>query len=183
MDLSKIGGMPNIPPDKSIQPKTKSDDLKAARKSGDAEKSALSAEEQELGEILSSRLSPAKVVKMLSKVLEKSVADPKIEKLLNEYKIPPNSRQALALCAYTCVKDTLNSKLNVSSDEEQKILEAIQTEYEKDAHKEPIDPNERKKRKRERRKKNKAKVNALLQLIEDTLKNLEREKGSLSLQS
>ncbi|MFN5540359.1 MAG: hypothetical protein ACK481_09955 [Candidatus Melainabacteria bacterium] len=127
-------------------------------------------------------LAPNKLVGKLSSLLEKSLSDPQVEKLITEYKVPPDSKQALAFCTYSCLKQLLGKKFNLSAEDEKAVFDAIQEEYEKNASKEPVDPNEKRKRKRERRKKSKPNVNAIMMLIEESVEKLESERG-LSLSS
>ncbi len=132
------------------------------------------------------QLPPHQVVKRLSSALQKYANDPKLEKLLLEFKISPHGKQAIAFCTFACLQDLIGHKLKLTPDEEKNILEALKNEYEKDSSKEVIDPDERKKRKKERKKKNKPKVNALLSLIDECIsklpsKNLDSEGSSLNI--
>ncbi len=177
MDPSKIGGFfsgkeplnPLNSPDKANKNKDKTSTNQISN-----------ADNSELSGLF--KLPASKVVSKLSSLLEKSLADPKVEKLVTEYKVPANSRQALAFCTYACVKQLVGGKFNISADDEKSLLEAIKEEYEEDANK-PLDPDEKKKRKRERRKKSKKTVNALMCLIEEAICHLEKGKEqSLSLE-
>lgn len=180
MDSNKIGGNPFLPPDKL--PIKKTEQNKALNKKDEDADSAkqVAVEEHELSGLF--KLSPQKVVSKLSGLLEKSLKDPKVEKLLTEFKIPPNSRQALALCTFSCLKDLLGKRFNLSAEDEKAIFEAIKEEHEEDASKGSIDPDEKKKRKKERRKKSKPIVNAILLLVDESMSKLDEGKG-LSLQS
>jgi hypothetical protein len=171
MDPGKIGGS-NFFPDKSLNPLNKTGSQNRADKKKETSEAGASivSEENEMGGLF--RLPPDKVVKKLGALLEKSLSDPKVEKLITGYKIAPNSRQALAFCTYACIKQLLGSKY-LGPDDEDKVLKAIKEEYEENAD-QSIDPDERKKRRNKRRKENKPKVNAVMALIQESLKNLEK---------
>lgn len=178
MDPSKIGGFFGKDP---LNPLGKTDKAQNKQKTpSNITNNASTEEASEFGGLF--KLPPSKVISKLNTLLEKSLNDPKVEKLITEAKIPANSRQALAFCTYACIKQLIGNKINLSNEDEKNLFEAIQLEYEEDANK-PLDPDERKKRKRERRKKNKKPVNALMQLIEETINHLEKSKEhSLSLE-
>lgn len=183
IDPSKVGGPNFFPPDKVPKPIDK-ESLKGPQSKKDkTETSQVSSSEDsgELGALL--KLPPHKVISKLSGLLEKSLNDPKLEKLLIDFKVPPNSKQALAFCTYACLKQLLGKRLNLTGEDEKALFEAIQQEYEEDSSKTPIDPEERKRRRRERRKKSRSSVNAVMLLIQESLTNLERDKGGLSVQS
>ncbi|MDJ0625629.1 MAG: hypothetical protein QNJ31_04590 [Candidatus Caenarcaniphilales bacterium] len=184
MDPSKIGG-PNFFPDK-FNPLAKPELKKQA---GNKEGTNLisSSQESELSGLF--KLPPHKVVSKLSQLLEKSFKDPQIQQVLNQLKIPPNSRQALAFCAFSCLKELLSKKFPISAEEEKEILKAITEEFEEDSL-EDIDPDEQKRRKserkkqrRERRKNSSKTINAMLTLVEESIKTLEKNKGGFSFQT
>lgn len=183
IDPSKFGGPNFFPPDKGLNPLGKNEPTKGPQAKKDkTETNQVSAQDDnELGALL--KLPPNKVVSKLSGLLEKSMNDPKVEKLLVDYRIAPNSRQALAFCTYSCLKQLLGKRFNLTPEDEKALFEAIQQEYEEDSAKTPIDPDERKRRKQERRKKSKPSVNAMMILIGESIKTLERDHGGLSLQS
>ncbi len=171
MDTSKIGG-PNFFPEKPIG---KTDSVKKSSSEKKVEGGQVqSAEENEWGNVF--KLPPHKLVSKLTGLLEKSLSDPKVEKLMLENKIPTGSKQALAFCTYSCIKQLLGNKFALNAEDEKALIEAIQQEYEEDA-KQPIDPDEKKRRRRERRKKSKPKVNAIMTLLQESIKNLERNSG------
>jgi hypothetical protein len=182
IDPSKIGGPNFFPPDKVPQP-GKNEPLKGPQKKDKSENNqvASSQEDNELGALM--KLPPHKVVGKLNSLLEKSLNDPKIEKLLIDYRIAPNSKQALAFCTYSCIKQLLGKRFHLNPEDEKALFEAIQLEYEEDSAKEQIDPDERKRRKKERRQKSKSSVNVVMILIQESLKTLERDHGGLSVQS
>lgn len=181
MDPNKIGGNPFIPPDKLPIKKTETTKAQKANDDVDEKVRGQAGDDTALSGIF--KLPPQKVVSKLSGLLERSLKDPKVEKLLTEFKVPSNSRQALALCTFSCLKDLLGKRFNLSSEEEKAIFDAIKNEFEEDSQKGQIDPDERKKRKRERRKKSKPLINAVMLLIDESMNKLESENKGLSLES
>lgn len=188
MDPSKIPG-PNFFPDSSLNPIKKQDQKKAETpKKKDAQNLTSSVDDGELAGLL--KLPPNKIVSKLTALLEKSLNDPKIEKLLTQYQISAGSRQALAFSTFSCLKSLLGKKLSLTGDDEKSILEAIVEEFEEDVAAESADPDERKKKqnqrkqkRKERRSKSKPSVNAIMTLIEESLRNLEKSKSGFNLQS
>lgn len=188
MDSSKIPG-PGFFPDNSLNPIKKQDQKKAdALKKKDAPSLPTSADDGELGSLL--KLPPNKLVSKLTSLLEKSLNDPKIEKLLTQYQIPAGSKQALAFSTFSCLKALLGKRLSLTGEDEKTILDAIVEEFEEDVAAESADPDERKKKqnqrkqkKKERRAKSKPSINAVMTLIEESLKTLEKSKGGFNLQS
>ncbi len=181
VDFNKI--IPNFPlPPERPQSQTDKADQKAklSEKKASPNSQVKAGEEPELDGLVD-KLPPDKVISKLGELLEKSVKDPRVEKMLLEMKVSPDSRQAVALCAFSCIKQILGKRLNLTNDDEKSVLESIKQEYEESVQKQgSLDPDERKKKQRERKKKSKPKVNALLHIIEEALHKLDLRPSGLS---
>ncbi|MDX1920408.1 MAG: hypothetical protein SFU25_06695 [Candidatus Caenarcaniphilales bacterium] len=188
MDTSKIPG-PGFFPDNSLNQIKKTDQKKTdVAKKKESTEQATSSDDGELGALF--KLPPHKVVSKLTSLLEKSLSDPKVEKLLTQYQIPAGSKQALAFCTLSCLKSLLGKKLALSPEDEKAVMDAIIEEFEEDVTAESLDPDERKKKqdqrkqkRKQRRSKSKPSVNAVMTLVEECMKTLEKSKGGFSLQS
>ncbi|HEY9885871.1 MAG TPA: hypothetical protein V6C96_01285, partial [Vampirovibrionales bacterium] len=133
------------------------------------------------------KLPPHKIVSQLSGLLEKSLKDPNVEKLLTQFKIPLGSQQAIAFSAFACLKELLAKTHNLTPDEEKAILKAILEEFDSV---EDTDPDERKKKQKEKNKKKKErkaksnpKVNAYMLLVEETMNTLGKKYRQINLES